>query len=632
MKASTSCSTFGPYSPIEKMRRWLPIAALCLLAFALSWAYLQFYLRGGPRIIDATSYFLEARSLAAGAFTFDVPDPSAAFRGRFLLASADGHRLGVLFPPGYPFVLSLGMRVGAPLLVGPTLGALLVAATYWLTRTLGEETKVATLAAALSALSAALRYHSADTMSHALSALLGCTALGLSLKAERPWAPTLTGLCLGLLVATRPVSAAVSWLLVGYVLRRRPRAWPLLLLGALPGVLLLLASQHALTGHWLSSTQLAYYAASDAPAGCFRYGFGAGIGCRYEHGDYVTRFIPDGFGARHALRSLVVHLKLFCTDATNAWPLSALGVCTFFKRRGSSLGLLGVGILLQGLAYAPFYFDGNYPGGGARFLCEALPFAHILVARGAFDFKVGWLAPALSVAGFVLYARHGHEELRDREGGRPLFEAGVVAQAGVTHGLLFVNSDHGFNLGFDPRVTDPHSSVLVARSHGDGHDRWLYEALGRPPTYRYIYEARGRAPSKVVRFEPPPHARLEAEAGWPALLDQGSAYPIHYPCASGSRALRLLPGSRIRVDIGPRREPLHLGWIGKTGAGAELRVRWAGSTTLQQLSIPGPGCRQVELLGPPPGGASPLLVELSSGEGALDYVAPALASPKAGGS
>ena len=58
---------FGPYSAIERRRgRWL--AALCALAFALSWAYLHVYLRGGPRIIDATSYFLEARSLAAGGF------------------------------------------------------------------------------------------------------------------------------------------------------------------------------------------------------------------------------------------------------------------------------------------------------------------------------------------------------------------------------------------------------------------------------------------------------------------------------------------------------------------------------------------------------------------------------------
>ena len=112
---------FGPSSPNEPRRggRWL--AAFAALAFALSVAYVHVYLRGGPRIIDATSYLLEARSLAAGSFSFHVPDPTASFRGRFLLASSDGHTLGVLFPPGYPLVLSLGVRLGVPLLVGPAL-------------------------------------------------------------------------------------------------------------------------------------------------------------------------------------------------------------------------------------------------------------------------------------------------------------------------------------------------------------------------------------------------------------------------------------------------------------------------------------------------------------------------------
>ncbi|HYP87401.1 MAG TPA: hypothetical protein VEQ59_04595, partial [Polyangiaceae bacterium] len=362
---------FGPYSASERRRAWW-LAALCALAFALSWAYLHVYLRGGPRIIDATSYFLEARSLAARGFSFHVPEPSASFRGRFLLASTDGHQLGVIFPPGYPFVLSLAMRLGAPLLLGPLLGALLVAATYALARALGEAPKVAMLAAALSALCAALRYHTADTMSHGLATLLGCAALSLSVRRESRAGPALAGLCLGLLVATRPVSGAVACLLVGVTLRGRPRAWQAVAFAMLPGISLLLAQQHSLTGSWLGSTQLAYYGVSDAPAGCFRYGFGPGVGCRFEHGDYVSRFLPHGFGLSHALRNLGVHLLVFATDATNAAPLTLLAAYALGRHWRSPLGLLGAGIALQALAYVPFYFDGDYPGGGARFLCEAI--------------------------------------------------------------------------------------------------------------------------------------------------------------------------------------------------------------------------------------------------------------------
>jgi hypothetical protein len=605
------------------MRRKLTLAALCGLAFALSWAYVHVYLRGGPRIIDATSYFLEARSLANGSFSFSAFSPTAAFRGRFLLASADGSRLGVIFPPGYPLVLSLGVRLGAPLLVGPLLGAALVGTTYRLARALGQTAKVSMLAAALSVVSAALRYHTADTMSHGLAALLGSSALWLALERRR-FGPLLSGLCLGFLLATRPVSALATGLLVAMALPRGARPWLWLALGALPGALLLLAQQHALTGSWLGSTQLAYYAGSDAPAGCFRYGFGAGVGCRYEHGDYVARFLPQGFGARHALRNLLVHLGLFTTDATNAAPLTLLGGYALFRHRRTSLALLGVGIALQALAYVPFYFDGNYPGGGARFLCEAIPFAHVLVARAAWDLRLGWLALPCALLGFGLYARDGHEALRSREGGRPLFEPQVVRAAGVDAGLLFVDTDHGFNLGHDPKVHSARSGLLVARRRGDEHDRELYERLGQPPSYRYVYDLRGRQPPHVSPYVPPKTDRYEAEAEWPALLERGSAYPTHYPCASGGRALRLLPGS---VAVFPLRLPessrpsIRLGWLSKAPGRAQLRLRWAGHPQVQSLSLSaGPGCEAVAVLGPLVGGASSLLVELVSGEGGVDFI------------
>jgi hypothetical protein len=605
------------------MRRSLWLALLCLLAFALSCAYLSFYLRGGPRIIDATSYYLEARSLAAGAFSFHVPDPTASFRGRFLLASADGHRLGVIFPPGYPLVLALGVRLGRPLLVGPCLGALLVAATYALARALGQARRVAWLAAGLSALCAALRYHTADTMSHGLATLLACAALTLALQRGSRWTALGAGLCVGLLIATRPVSAAVSLLLVGYVRREDRRSWLPLLIGTLPGISLLLAQQHALTGTFLGSTQLAYYAASDAPAGCFRYGFGADIGCRFEHGGYVSQFLPNGYGFAAALRNFVVRFWLFATDATNAAPLTLLAGYALARHFRSPLLLLGVGILLQALAYVPFYFDGNYPGGGARFLCEAIPFCQVLVARAAFDLRVTWLAPLAAVAGFALHARHGHEELRDREGARPMFEPAVVANANVTRGLLFVDTDHGFNLGHDPRAAGAPNALLVARARDDAHDRELYERLGRPPSYRYVFDFKGRNPPRVIPYVPPQTRRIEAEAEWPALGLRGSAYPRRVPCASGGAALRLLGGTTVAVPAGSAAGPdgLVIGWLGTTSTGSHVRVRWAGNAWVEH-SAPGPGCSTWRIPGRPLSSVASLEVQLLSGEGALDFVEP----------
>jgi len=609
----------GPSSPSSaRQRRALWLAALAAVAFGLSCAYVRFYLRGGPRIIDATSYFLEARTLAAGGFSFQVPDPTASFRGRFLLSSSDGHALGVIFPPGYPLVLSLAVRLGAPLLLGPALGALLVAATYGLARALGQTTKVAFVAAALSASCAALRYHTADTMSHGLATLLGCAALGFAFNRDRRGAPWLAGLCLGLLLATRPVSGCVFGLLVAVARRGRGRDWLALLVGVLPGVLLLLAQQKSLTGSWLGSTQLSYYAISDAPPGCFRYGFGADVGCRFEHGQYVSRFLPHGFGLAHALRNLVVHLFTFATDASNAAPLSLLACYALARHLRSPLGLLGAGILLQALAYLPFYFDGDYPGGGARFLCEVIPFCQILVARAACDLRVGWLAPVAALAGFALYGRHGHEHLRDREGGRPMFEPDVVARAGVEQGLVFVDTDHGFNLGHDPRARDPKTSLLVARARGDAHDRELYERLGRPAAFRYIYDFGGSAP-RLAPFTPSPSTRLEGEADWPALLERGSAYPIYFGCASRAKALRLYPGTAARFWVPASDGPVTLGWVNTGRTTTRLRVGWNDSPAVL-VSADSPGCSALPITVRRPEGGTALLVELVSGEGALDFI------------
>ena len=89
--------------------------SLAVTAGLLSLVYVHVYLRGGPRIIDATSYFLEARLLAQGAFAFDPLVPASSFRGRFLTGPEQASSLSVIFPPGYPLILALGFWAGHPL-------------------------------------------------------------------------------------------------------------------------------------------------------------------------------------------------------------------------------------------------------------------------------------------------------------------------------------------------------------------------------------------------------------------------------------------------------------------------------------------------------------------------------------
>src|SRR5262249_53983704 len=147
-----------------------------------------------------------------------------------------------------------------------------------------EAESVARFGAAISVVCATLRYHTADTMSHGASALGIALALACALRARRlddGWLFTLAGVALGYVACTRTVSSfalALVILQIAYRHRRFTKSIACIFVGAFPGVLLLLAANHQATGAWLWPAQRAYYAVADAPANCFRYGFGTGIG------------------------------------------------------------------------------------------------------------------------------------------------------------------------------------------------------------------------------------------------------------------------------------------------------------------------------------------------------------------
>jgi hypothetical protein len=560
----------------------LTLALLGALALALSFGYVQQYLRGGPRIIDATSYWLEARALAEGYTTWPIEEPTASVRGRFLLLGgpAQAPHLGVIFPPGYPLALALGFLFGVPLWIGPILAAVLVVATYALAKAVSGREDVARLAATMSVLCAALRYHTADTMSHGLAALLFATTAGLgfaavdadSAKKCRTRA-LLTGASFGWLVATRPISAlALLPILLLVLTRLRLTARLFVAAGAVIPVALFLLQQRAVTGAFFVSSQSAYYAVADGPPGCFRYGFGRGIGCLHEHGGYVAAVLPNGLDATAVTTTFLRRLRLHLIDVANLEPLALLAFAAPFlaRFRGKNdaaaplrdidaprTAALALSVAAIFIVYLPFYFDGSYAGGGARLFADILPLEHVLIAiavallveRGRARFasldlpRAAAALGALAIGGFALHAVFEHRMLRDREGGRPFFEPAVLAAAKIDRGLLFVGTDHAFNLAYDPAVRDAARGLVVAREFGDDRDRLLWENLGEPAAYRYVFEGRDGVKPAVVAWNPapPPHPyRFEAEAEWPPIRQTGGSFePVFAQgtCAWGGRLL-----------------------------------------------------------------------------------------------
>lgn len=566
-------------------RRWY-LAAVTALSAAASLGYVWWYLRGGPRIIDATSYLLQAKIFASGRLAFEPPGPPASFHGRFLYATHDG-LLTPLFPPGYPLLLAAFVWLGVPLLSGPVLAAAVTGLTYVCGRLLFGATqsmtgeRIARTAALMCALCAVLRYHTADTMSHGLSAalLLGAVCMSLltsrhSSERGRQYAALVGGLLLGWLFATRPVTGLVGACTFALFSGYRPKSWLLASASMAVGVFAFLWHQTRLTGQFGLLVQPAYYATADGPPGCVRLGLGPDIGCQFEHGDFIAQYMPDGYGPLEALGTTGRRLAMHVGDAGNSGLFFfVLLLAAWTGRHHRSIRRLAAVVVLQVVAYAAFYFDGNFPGGGARMFAEVIPFELLLAAWYFVQLRQAALAAPMMLLGFALRGAQDHRQLAEREGGRPMYEPPTTDAR-----LLFVQTDHGFNLGFEPERTD--DLPLVARSRGDAHDRVLWEALGRPPAALYHFDLTAEREPWLEPFVPVDQLRFEGESFWPARRVEGGWSEPQWssePCTSAARRLMLHPSPGASFELEASAWVLRAGsYRVHVGGGQGLNVSLAG--------------------------------------------------------
>jgi hypothetical protein len=534
---------FSAVTDPRRKRRFLTVAAFA--ASFLSLGYIAFYLRGGPRAADAATYWLQGRALAHGGLSWTVPDPSASFRARSLFFSAPDRLAGV-FPPGYPLLLAPAFLVGAPMLVGPLLAAALVVATWWLAREIAlgaaeraaDAEAIARVAVGLSVLSVALRYHTADALPYGAAALAAAVALASALRARRVVDVRLigiAGLAVGLLAATQPIAAVpvgavVCVLAYGHRAGDRALAWAAV--GALPGVLLLLAGNYAALGRALGSPAAAYAAAFESQA-------------------------PVGWKASAA--ASLQRLRLHLLDVANLEPLALLSAVPVLRRaavRRRTAPVLALLVVLgQLVLVAAFRGAPSESAPTAHCLAVLLPTEHALVALAVgVLFRRGLgrgiaATFALVLAGFALHASHDQDALATGGLGRPHYEPDAAREANVTHGLLFFDDDEGFKLAYDPGVPASHG-VEAARLRGDDHDRLLYDSLGHPAIHKYAI-ASGSA--SVTFWTPPPGGidwRFEAESDWPPLSAEGGrATVVPIAGASEGRALVLEPVGRTEATM-----------------------------------------------------------------------------------
>ncbi|MFP3852811.1 MAG: hypothetical protein ACLFWD_00810 [Anaerolineales bacterium] len=481
-----------------KRQHWDGVAlGLSLLAVALTaWVSLRIF-EGLPHIEDEFANLWQAEVMAEGDIRRETPAEPKSFIVPFVV-DHEGWRFGK-YPPGWPALLSLGVRAGAGSWVNPLLAGLACWLTY---RLAGRWLRpgLALLAAVLLTTSPMFLMLSGSLMSHNLSlaltlafSLAWLDLFGAHGKTTSPnWLLALViGGSLGLLVLTRPLTAVgVSLPFITYgslLLYKRDVRWHWLLISAgvtLAVSALLLIWQYALTGDPLHNPYTLWWEYD-------RLGFGPDIGMLDGGHNLGQAWINTHFSLRAGMHDAFGWPFL-------SWLFLPLGLLVLLPKPNARPVIAMVPLLI--LAYG-FYWIGSWLL-GPRYYYEALPALAVISAAGA-----GWLGTWLKGMKGVAWRRLGAVALLAfllaanlifylpaRVGGmhglygierQPL---AAIKSAGLGQSLIIVHADHWSDyanlLLLRPPFAD--SSIQVAWSRGPGPDAQVAELFQGYDLYHYF--------------------------------------------------------------------------------------------------------------------------------------------------
>lgn len=351
---------------------WWGVAGICLAAFVAITITNSRIFERVPHSEDEVAYIFQAKVFARNRLFVPTPPNSDAFWTPFVV-DYQGRRFGK-YPPGWPLLLSLAVRLNAAWLANAILGTLTLALIARLGRCFYRPA-TGLWAAGLGLLTPAFLFQSGSLLSHPAS-LFWCTLALLSLfyaVTRRPLYALATGLALGAAFVTRPFAALGLGLPVGIfvaiLVLRRNLQWT---------ALLWLAAGSAATGwllplYWWAVTGNPWFNAYLLVWPYDRPGFGPDVG-------------PYGYGLREAI-FINTRLKLATlVGGLFGWPgwsnLLFLPL-PFLTRRGNRWDGLLLGIIAGMVAVHIFYWSfGGADGGMPRYYYDALPAFLLLTVRG----------------------------------------------------------------------------------------------------------------------------------------------------------------------------------------------------------------------------------------------------------
>jgi len=342
----------------------------CLAAFVAAGLVAGLVLQRVTHLEDEVAYLFQAQVFSTGRLSVPSPAQPSCFFAPFVL-DYKGRRFGK-YPPGWPALLAVGVRMGQPWWVNAALAALTAALLF----RLGSEMHgpvTGAVASVLGSLSPFAQILSGSMMSHT-ACLAFVTAFLWSFwrsatGARLRWA-SVAGLMLGCAFAIRPYTAAAVAIPAGLfrvwrlVTRSEWKPLWLMLLGFAPVALLVPIAHAVWTGDPLLSPYTLFWPYD-------RVGFGPGHGL-LEQGNTVW----SGLGsAMVSVGHLATHLL--------GWPALSLAfpilLFLFRPRYWWDLFLAATALSLV-LAYVLYWTNGDVFG--PRYIFESCSALLILTATG----------------------------------------------------------------------------------------------------------------------------------------------------------------------------------------------------------------------------------------------------------
>jgi hypothetical protein len=573
--------------PAAALPRWLlaPSArAFTLFAVLASFGASLWFVRtvcpAQPISIDASVYLFEARALSHGHFGMPLPSPRQAFGGRFLFEGPD-HALYGVFPPGYPLFLAPFVALGAQMLAGPVVAALLTHAQARLGRALLRDELAVRVSLLLGLPSFARAVETADLLSHAFAGALAAYAFAFVVEALRAPAEsssrarTLRAVGCGAAAAWAITArlldgvliAAVLLLPLGWgLLRKRlsPRWIVIAALATLPFAGVLFAQQRAATGVALRPTQSEYFARADWPPTCHRIGFGRDVGCANEHPDARAAHGDDGYGLDDAAHVIRERAQQIGTDLIGSGLVLTLCFLPLLLRPRPAEALLAAFVVALTIGYGLFYY-GNAPIHGARHLFPIAPFAWLLLGRviadpphrrgategarfGLFHARgvaLSAIVASATVGGLAVFGAK-YPGLRAFQGHRSPPRAVVEAER-IDRGIVRSKDNLSIYAATD-LFTDPPDLLLVSDDRAGQLE--LRRAHPDLPMFLMLDD---RGVGRFGVIPAPPGFTLEIEAAYPSFMrPEGLAGRWFNMPASGGNVMVLFesrPGAVMRIPF-----------------------------------------------------------------------------------